>query len=115
MPAENQTTVKKLMREEAPVRNTPQTPASAPHKSRRPPVATKPPLTRTKTTTNATPVGKKKKVRSRSPPATTGRVKFSTFVYNDLLLQMIYKIMFMLYAVAFSVASYFQYHYKQKR
>jgi len=75
VPAENQTTVKKLMRDEAPVRNTPQTPASAPHKSRRPPVATKPPHTRTKTTTNATPVGKKKKVRSRSPPASTGRNK----------------------------------------
>ena len=77
------------MRDEAPVRNNPQTPASAPHKSRRPLVATKPPHTRTKTTTNATPVGKKKKVRSRSPPASTGRVNstlLSNFYYLLILL-----------------------------
>lgn len=79
VPAENQGKVKKSIREEAPLRAYPQTPASAPHpavhkSSRRPPIANKPLHTRTKTTTNATPHGKKK-VRSRSPPPSAGRNK----------------------------------------
>jgi len=62
------TELKRLVKEERPVRTILHTPVSAPHQpnkgSRRPPVANKPPHTRTKTTTNATPQLRKTKVFS---------------------------------------------------
>lgn len=74
VPAETQVEFQRIMTEEKPVRTVPHTPISAPQvpKSRRPPVASKPTHPRTKTTSNSTPSIKKKQ-RSRSPPASTGR------------------------------------------